>query len=61
MADVIELARVRAALARLDALAREHPDLSREGSRVRLESFVRALDAPELTEEAPAAKSDETH
>ena len=57
---MVDLARVRAALARLDTLVREHPHLTRTGSRARLDRFVRTLDAPELTEEAPAAKPDET-
>jgi hypothetical protein len=56
----VDLARVRAALARLDALVREHPHLTRDGSRARLDRYVRALDAPEPTEEAPAAKPDST-
>jgi hypothetical protein len=57
---VVELARVRAALARLDALVREHPHLTRAGSRARLDRYVRALDAPDPTEEAPADKPEET-
>ena len=57
---VVDLARVRAALARLDALVREHPHLTRTGSRARLDRYVRALDVPEPTEEAPAHKLDET-
>jgi hypothetical protein len=56
---VVDLARVRAALGRLDALVQEHPHLTRAGSRARLDRYVRTLDAPELTEEAPAAKPDE--
>ncbi len=60
MADVIELARVRAALARLDAIAREHPCLTLAGSRARLDRYVGALDALDPTEEAPADKPDET-
>jgi hypothetical protein len=60
VADIIDLPTVRAALARLDVLTREHPDLSREGSRVRLENHVHALDASEPMEEAPAAPPDET-
>jgi hypothetical protein len=59
-ARVVDLARIRAALARLDALVREHPHLTRAGSRARLDRYVRALDAPEPREEAPAAKPDET-
>lgn len=56
---VVDLSRVRAALARLDALLREHPHLTRAGSRARLDRHLRALDAPEATEEAPANKPDE--
>lgn len=56
---VVDLARVRAALARLDALVREHPHLTRAGSRARLDRYVRALDAPEPTEGTPADKPDE--
>ena len=58
-ARVVDLARVRAALARLDALVREHPHLTRSGSRARLDRYVRALDGLESTEERPAAKPDE--
>ncbi len=58
-ADVIDLARVRAALARLDALTRERPHLTRTGSRARLDRYVRALDTPEPLEDRPADKPEE--
>lgn len=57
-ANVIDLARVRAALARLDVLAREHPHLTRTGSRARLDRYARALDTPEPLENRPADKPD---
>ena len=57
---VVDLARVRAALARLDALVREHPHLTHAGSRARLDRYVIALDAPKVTEEAPAPEPDES-
>lgn len=57
---VVDLARVRAALARLDALVQEHPHLTHAGSRARLDRYVLGLDAPDLTEETPAPKPDET-
>jgi len=51
---------VQVAAWHVDALVREHPHLTRAGSRARLDRYVRALDAPESTEEAPAHKPDET-
>lgn len=54
--EVVDLARVRAALVRLDTLVQEHPHLTRAGSRARLDRFLRDLDAPEPLEAAPADK-----
>jgi hypothetical protein len=50
------MACLRAAGMPLRDLGQENPQLTRAGSRARLDRYVRDLDAPQLAEEIPAPK-----